>query len=70
MFENKIEGRTYGVEAWAEYRPIDRWRLSAGVVGQRVRFERAPDSRDTTGLLPQATIPAGGGSCVRTTISL
>ena len=30
MFENKIEGRTYGVEAWAEYRPIDRWRLSAG----------------------------------------
>ncbi len=57
MFENKIEGRTYGVEAWAEYRPIDRWRLSAGVVSQRVKFEREPDSRDTTGLVAAGNDP-------------
>ncbi|HVE89330.1 MAG TPA: TonB-dependent receptor [Burkholderiaceae bacterium] len=59
MFENKIEGRTYGVEAWAEYRPIDRWRLSAGLVRQRVKFEREPDSRDTTGLVAAGNDPSG-----------
>ena len=59
MFENKIEGRTYGVEAWAEYRPIDRWRLSAGLVRQRVKFEREPDSRDTAGLASAGNDPSG-----------
>ena len=59
MFENKIEGRTYGVEAWAEYRPIDRWRLSAGLVRQRVKFEREPDSRDTAGLASAGNDPGG-----------
>ena len=59
MFENKIEGRTYGVEAWAEYRPIDSWRLSAGLVRQRVKFEREPDSRDTTGLVAAGNDPSG-----------
>ena len=59
MFENKIEGRTYGVEAWAEYRPLDRWRLSAGIVRQRVKFEREADSRDTTGLVAAGNDPDG-----------
>jgi iron complex outermembrane receptor protein len=59
MFENKIEGRTYGVEAWAEYRPIERWRLSAGFVRQRVKFEREPESRDTTGLVAAGNDPSG-----------
>ena len=59
MFENKIDGRTYGVEAWAEYRPIDRWRLSAGLVRQRVKFEREPDSRDTAGLASAGNDPSG-----------
>jgi iron complex outermembrane receptor protein len=59
MLENKIEGRTTGVEAWAEYRPIERWRLSAGLVRQRVKFEREPDSRDTTGLVTAGNDPSG-----------
>ena len=59
MFENKIEGRTYGVEAWAEYRPIERWRLSAGFVRQRVKFEREPESGDTTGLVAAGNDPSG-----------
>ena len=59
MFENKIDGRTYGVEAWAEYRPIDRWRLSAGLVRQRVKFEREPDSLDTAGLASAGNDPSG-----------
>lgn len=29
-FENKLEGRTYGVEAWGDYRVLSWWRLSAG----------------------------------------
>ena len=59
MFENKIAGRTYGIEAWAEYRPIERWRLSAGLVRQRVKFEREPDSLDTTGLVAAGNDPSG-----------
>lgn len=59
MFENKIDGKTTGVEAWAEYRPIDRWRLSAGIVRQRVKFEREPDSRDTSGLIAAGNDPSG-----------
>ena len=59
MFENKIDGRTYGVEAWAEYRPIDRWRLSAGLVRQRVKFEREPGSSDTAGLASAGNDPSG-----------
>ena len=47
------------VEAWAEYRPIERWRLSAGLVRQRVKFEREPDSRDTSGIVAAGNDPSG-----------
>jgi len=57
--ENKIEGRTYGAEAWAEYRPLDTWRLSAGIVRQRVKFMREPGSRDTNGLVTAGNDPSG-----------
>ena len=30
QLENRIEGPVYGVEAWATYRPIGPWSLSAG----------------------------------------
>ncbi len=58
-FENKIEGRTYGVEAWGEYRPTENWRLSAGIVRQRVRFERKPGSQDTVGTVTAGNDPEG-----------
>jgi iron complex outermembrane recepter protein len=50
QIENLIEGRTRGVETWAEYRPLDRWRLAAGLVQQQHRFHRVPGSQDTLGL--------------------
>lgn len=31
LFENMMEGDTYGVEAWGNYQALDWWRLSAGV---------------------------------------
>ena len=30
QIENRIEGPVYGVEAWATYRPVGPWSLSAG----------------------------------------
>ena len=38
---NGIQGSTYGVEAWADYRTTDWWRLSAGanLMGERLRFK-------------------------------
>jgi len=48
--ENKIEGEIYGIEAWAEYRPVDFWLLSAGVnfVEEHLRLEA--DSTDPVGV--------------------
>jgi iron complex outermembrane receptor protein len=38
---NGIRGPTYGLEAWADYRVTDWWRLSAGLnlMGEHFRFE-------------------------------
>jgi iron complex outermembrane receptor protein len=38
---NRIQGDTYGLEAWADYRMTDWWRLGAGLdlMGERFRFK-------------------------------
>lgn len=38
---NGIQGSTYGLETWADYRVTDWWRLSAGLnlMGERLRFK-------------------------------
>ena len=35
---NNLEGRVSGLEAWGNYRVTDHWRLNAGYVHQRERF--------------------------------
>jgi iron complex outermembrane receptor protein len=40
-FGNNVEGSLTGVEAWAEVRAADHWRLQAGVVHQRARYNAA-----------------------------
>jgi iron complex outermembrane receptor protein len=50
VFDNKISGRTTGVEMWGSYRVTDAWRLSAGGVRQSVRLQRDADSADIGGL--------------------
>jgi iron complex outermembrane receptor protein len=42
VFDNKIDGTTDGVEAWAAYRVTDWWRLSAGLTQQRIRLRVEP----------------------------
>jgi len=50
QIENKIEGDIYGVEAWAEYRPLAFWELSGGInaVKEKLRLERG--STDPVGV--------------------
>jgi len=38
---NRIQGSTFGLEAWADYRATEWWRLAAGVnlMGERLRFK-------------------------------
>ena len=38
---NRIQGSTWGLEAWADYRATDWWRLGAGLdlMGERFRFK-------------------------------
>ncbi|MDB5912816.1 MAG: hypothetical protein JWP22_1491, partial [Ramlibacter sp.] len=41
-FNNNYRGSLTGVEAWAELKPTASWRLQAGVVHQKPRYEAVP----------------------------
>ncbi len=47
---NGVQGDTYGLETWADYRAADWWRLGAGLnlMGERLRFK--PDASGLLGL--------------------
>jgi iron complex outermembrane receptor protein len=47
-FENRVEGSTKGVEAWASWRPLNYWRLEAGWVELRQKLGAEPGSLSTT----------------------
>ncbi|SDE95282.1 iron complex outermembrane recepter protein [Massilia sp. PDC64] len=49
VFENRADGLTRGIEAWATWQAADAWRLSAGGVVQRVGTTLQPGSHDQTG---------------------
>ena len=49
VFENRAEGLTRGIEAWATWQAANAWRLSAGGVVQRVGTTLEPGSRDQSG---------------------
>jgi iron complex outermembrane receptor protein len=46
---NGTEGRTRGIEAWANFDPAPAWNLSAGVLLLRHRFRTKPGSNDPDG---------------------
>ena len=49
MFENRIEGPAYGVEAWASWQVLDIWRLSGGLTLLRKDLRLEPGSTDPVG---------------------
>lgn len=46
-FRNLATADSYGIEFWGNWQVADQWRLSAGVVGQKVDVELAQSSRDS-----------------------
>jgi iron complex outermembrane receptor protein len=50
VLDNKIEGSTYGVETWGNYRVTNSWRVSGGLVLLKQDLRLKPDSMDTTGV--------------------
>ncbi len=64
---NGIQGHTYGLETWADYRPTDWWRLSAGVnlMGERFRFKPG-----ASGLLGLSQVGDDPGQVVKLTSSM
>ena len=48
--ENKIEGTIAGVEAWAEYKPLDFWVLSAGITYLDEQLHLEDGSTDPVGV--------------------
>jgi iron complex outermembrane recepter protein len=54
---NGIEGRTYGIEAWASYRVTEVWDLSFGLLALRQRLEVTPGFNDPSGVREQGNDP-------------
>jgi iron complex outermembrane receptor protein len=46
MFDNKMEGQTYGVEMWGDYRVRPWWRLSAGFMLMQKNLDLKPGAID------------------------
>ena len=47
--QNMIDGRTYGVEAWAAWQALPTWRLSAGLSTLQKDLQLQPGSTDPVG---------------------
>ncbi len=57
LIENRLEGHSYGIEAWGDYRVSDWWRLKAGfnLLHQSLRFK--PGSNDPIGTTAEGDDP-------------
>jgi len=62
QFENAIEGRTRGLEAWARWRVVEWWRLDAGVVLLNQDLHVVPGAIDIGGLAALGNDPRNHGS--------
>jgi iron complex outermembrane receptor protein len=49
-FDNGLEGHSYGLEAWASYRPTSWWRLNPGLTLLHEDFELKPGATDIAGV--------------------
>jgi iron complex outermembrane receptor protein len=49
MIENRMQGQTYGVEAWGSWQATKDWRLMAGGTTLREHFTIEPGSREPNG---------------------
>jgi iron complex outermembrane receptor protein len=59
VFSNRAEGKTRGIEMWGNWQALRAWRLSAGLVVQRIDTTLKPGSRDATGATGLATSDPG-----------
>jgi iron complex outermembrane receptor protein len=50
QFQNDLQGRTRGVEAWAQWHATERWRLDAGGAVLRTSLEVTPGGVDLGGI--------------------
>src|SRR5439155_9733144 len=57
QFKNGIDGKSYGVEAWAKYSVSDRWRLTGGIVEQKREAWLDPGVVDINGLVTLGNDP-------------
>lgn len=49
VFSNMAEGKARGIEMWGTWYPVHNWRMSAGLVEQRIDTRSKPGSMDTSG---------------------
>jgi iron complex outermembrane receptor protein len=69
--ENRIEGPTYGIEAWASWQPATIWRLNGGLLALRKRLRLEPGSTDPVGAAnPQLANDPGHQWMLRSSLTL
>jgi len=69
QFENWIEGRTNGIEAWGEWQPTRNWRLAGGFALLDQQFRRLPGSAGIGGAAQLGNDPSHWWS-LRSTLAL
>jgi iron complex outermembrane receptor protein len=57
QIQNRIQGDTYGVEAWASYQATSAWRLSGGLTELRKNLQEDPGVVDPEGIRNQGNDP-------------
>lgn len=57
-FANLMEGHATGIEAWGNWQPLARWRLSAGLTALKESFQLKPGSNDVASLRTVGRDPA------------
>ncbi|HEX4985529.1 MAG TPA: TonB-dependent receptor [Burkholderiales bacterium] len=57
MIQNRIQGDTYGVEAWATFQATDTWRLSGGLMELRKNLHEDAGVIDPDGVSNQGNDP-------------
>jgi iron complex outermembrane receptor protein len=70
VFSNGGEGRTRGIEMWGNWQAAPAWRLSAGLVVQRIDTALKPGSKDATGATGLATSDPGNYWSLRSSYDL
>ena len=70
VFSNMAEGTSHGIEMWGTWQAMPAWRVSAGLVSQKLSIRLKPGSADTSGATGLANNDANHVWMLRSSLDL